>query len=94
MNKKTQLGINASELENLHDSYEKTIKAEESLANREIDYNLENSKDYKNAKYSIDEIEYLLSMKDKDTDIIQMKYIASEKSFYEAKLKGLKKLKI
>ena len=93
MNKTTQLGINAEELENLRESFQKIIKAEETLANREIDYDLENSKDYKNAKYAIEEIEYLLSMKDKDTEIIPMRYIASEKSFYEVKLKGLNNIK-
>ena len=93
MKKISQLGVNAKDLEILRESYQKTIQAEEALASREIDYNLEESKDYINAKYALEEIDYLLSMKDKSSDIVPIKYIASDKSFYDTKLKGLRKLK-
>ncbi len=93
MKKVDQLGVNAKDLENLRDLYQKTIKAEEALAEREIDYNIEESKDYINANYALEEIDYLLSMKDEKTDIIPIKYIAGDKSFYDTKLKGLKKLR-
>ena len=54
MKKTSQLGVDAKELEILRDSYQKTIQAEEALASREIDYNLEESKDYINAKYALE----------------------------------------
>ena len=93
MKKADQLGVNAKDLENLREMYQKNIKAEEALAEREIDYKLEESQDYIYSNYALEEIEYLLSMKDEKTDIVPIKYIASDKSFYETKLKGLKKLR-
>ena len=93
MKRTDQLGVNAKDLENLREMYEKNIKAEEALADREIDYNLEESQDYIYSNYALEEIDYLLSMKDEKTDIIPIKYIASDKSFYNTKLKGLKKLR-
>lgn len=93
MKKADQLGVKAKDLELLRESYEKNIKAEEAIAEREIDYNLEESEDYINSKYALEEIDYLLSMQDEKTEIVPIKYIAGEKSFYETKLKGLKKLK-
>jgi len=93
MSKIDQFGISAKELEKLRDAYQKDIKAEESLAEREIDYNLQKSQEYIDSNYAIEEIDFLLSMKDEKTDIVPIKYIAADKSFYEAKLKGLKKLR-
>ena len=93
MKKADQLGVNAKDLENLREMYQKNIKAEEALAEREIDYNLEESQDFINSNYALEEIDYLLSMKDEKTNIVPIKYIASNKSFYETKLKGLKKLR-
>ena len=93
MKKADQLGVNAQDLENLREMYQKNIKAEEALAEREIDYNLEESQDFINSNYALEEIDYLLSMKDEKTNIVPIKYIASDKSFYETKLKGLKKLR-
>ena len=93
MKKATQLGVNVKDLETLRNQYEKNIKAEEALAEREIDYNLEESREYIDSKYALEEIDYLLSMKDEKTDIVPIKYIVSDKSFYDVKMKGLKKLK-
>ncbi len=93
MKKADQLGVNAQDLENLREMYQKNIKAEEALAEREIDYNLEESQEFINSNYALEEIDYLLSMKDEKTNIVPIKYIASDKSFYETKLKGLKKLR-
>ncbi len=93
MKKADQLGVNAEDLEKLREMYQKNIKAEKALAEREIDYNLEESQDYINSNYALEEIDYLLSMKDEKNNIVPIKYIASDKSFYETKLKGLKKLK-
>ena len=93
MKKVDQLGVNAEDLEKLREMYQKNIKAEKALAEREIDYNLEESQDFINSNYALEEIDYLLSMKDEKNNIVPIKYIASDKSFYETKLKGLKKLK-
>lgn len=93
MKKADQLGVNAEDLEKLREMYQKNIKAEKALAEREIDYNLEESQDFINSNYALEEIDYLLSMKDEKNNIVPIKYIASDKSFYETKLKGLKKLK-
>ena len=92
MKKTSLLGVSAKDLESIRESYQKIIKAEEALASREINYNLEESKDFIEANYALEEIDYLLSMKDETSNIVPIKYIVSDKSFYDTKLKGLKKI--
>ena len=91
MKKTSLLGVSVKDLESIRESYQKIIKAEEALASREINYNLEESKDFIEANYALEEIDYLLSMKDETSNIVPIKYIVSDKSFYDTKLKGLKK---
>ena len=41
MKKTSLLGVSVKDLESIRESYQKIIKAEEALASREINYNLE-----------------------------------------------------